>query len=350
MKKKCRKYFVPCLAVVSFVIAMLEGLIYYASYRDMPIFGLILLQNSIKAFLFSPMIEIPDALDSLKTCTDFWKIAVGYAYVVATIAAPFCTATAAWRAVELFLRQKLFFPWWKKSVTVVYGWNSTVEKILKQESRKEEPIYLVTEQELTAACKQDLARRFIYLCDEERGKKFRTKARRFFLLEESSSKNFSRYVSLQEWWSKSGNTQIPPQVVCICEERGMCELFVTYHNSHKPALPISLIDMAQLQAQSVWETHPICQYNFNPASVLSPDKAYDVHMVVVGFGQVGQAFLLQAMSLGVLSSEGQIVFDVIDRQGSQVMETFYRNFSQDYVRSTVRRRRYLSQATMPTAA
>lgn len=331
MKKKWRKYFVPCLAVASFVIAMLEGLIYYESYQNTPVFWLILVQNSVKAFLFSPMLDAMDVLDSLKACADIWKIVVGYAYVVAIIAAPFCTATAAWRAIELFLRQKLFFPWWKKSVTMVYGWNPTVEKILKHETGKKETVYLVTEQELTDACKQDLARRKIYLCNEEREKKLRSKARRFFLLDESSNKNFSRYISLQVWWSKSRNKQMPPQVVCTCEESGMCELFTTYHDAHTPALPISLIDMAQLQAQAVWEAHPICQYNFGSDSAVSSDKAYDVHMVVVGFGKVGQRLLLQAMSLSVLSTESRIVFDVIDRRGSQVMETFYRNFSQDYV-------------------
>lgn len=335
-KKKPGKVILFSLAAASFLIAVLEGLIYYSKYQQTWFFELILvLQNSVKAFLFSPDLSAEDVLDSLQSAAAGWEYIVGCAYVAAVFVAPLCTATAALRTIELLLRRGVRRAGREKNISLVYGWNSAAEAILTKRGKEDnDPVYLVTEEKLSDEKQLALARHNVYPCKAGEEKKLRGRAGRFFLLDESSIKNFSTYAELQHWWESARTAEAAPQVVCACEDDGIRSLIVALHDSTRgrngEALPVALFSMAQLKARTVWEAYPICAYNFGEDYTGGEESRYDVHMLLVGLGRIGRELLRQAISLSVLSTDSRVVFDVVDRNAEELLGFFAADFDPGY--------------------
>ncbi len=336
-KKRPGKVILLTLAAASFLIAVLEGLLYYSKYQQTWFFELILvLQNSVKAFLFSPDLSAEDVLDSLQSVAAGWEYAVGCAYVAAVFVAPLCTATAALRTIELLLRRSIRRSGRGKDVLLVYGWNSAVEAMLtKRGTEDHAPVYLVTEEKLSDEKQLALVRHNVNLCKAGEEKKLLGRAKYLFLLDESSVKNFSTYAELQHWWETARTAGTSPKVICACEDDGIRSLIVALHDSagarSGDALPVALFGMAQLKARAVWEAQPICAYNFGKDDSAGEDDRYDVHMLLVGLGRIGQELLRQAISLSVLSADSRIVFDVVDRNADELLGFFEANFDPSYV-------------------
>ncbi len=338
MKKKFRKGLVLALAGASFVIALLEGLIYYKVYKDTPIFELILVvQNGIKAFLFTPDIPAQEVLASLQEGAGTWRYIVGCAYVAAVFIAPLCTTAAVARTVELLLRRGAHISGGKAPVTLVYGWSPAAQSILRKHTRERGDVYLVAGKTLTGEEQLELTRRGVFPCSVRQEARLWKRTERIFLLDESPAKNFSRYAALQRRWEESP-TALSPKVVCACEDAGVGELIAAFHDGRvrqSPAagvLPVSLFAMEELQAKAVWEACPISSYNFGPDFRGPEERRYDVSMVLVGLGGFGRRLLEQAVSLGVLSSTGSTRFDVIDRDAGELLGFFKSAFSPAYVR------------------
>jgi len=337
-KEKPGRVLLLALAAASFLVAVLEGVIYYSKYQQTWFFELILvLQNSVKAFLFSPDLSAEDVLDSLQNVAAGWEYIVGCAYVAAVFIAPLCTATAALRTIELLLRRGVRRSGREKDVSLVYGWNSAVETILTKRGKEDNaPVYLVTEATLSDEEQIALAHHNVYLCKAGEEKKLCGRAGRFFLLDESSVKNFSTYAKLQRWWEGAHKAGISPKVVCACEDDGIRSLIVAMHDSagaqNGGALPVAVFSMAQLKVRAVWEAHPICEYNFGKDYAGGEDDRYDVHMLFVGLGRIGRELLRQAVSLSVLSADSRVVFDAVDRNAEELLGFFEANFDPGYVR------------------
>ena len=78
------------LAVLSFLIAALQGAIYYKNYA--PFFRILLiLQNAINAFGFKATVTIKDTFAYMKDNPTSFNTSVGYAYCIAVFTAPYCT-------------------------------------------------------------------------------------------------------------------------------------------------------------------------------------------------------------------------------------------------------------------
>ncbi len=337
MKKKFGKGLVFALAAASFIIAVLEGLIYYGVYGGTPLFELILVvQNGIKAFLFTPDIPAQEVLASLQGDVGTWQYVVGCAYVAAVFIAPLCTATAVVSTVELLLRRGAHISGGKAPVTLVYGWSSTAQSILRKHTREAGDVYLIADKTLTNAQQLELTRHNVFPCSAKQEARLWKRAGRIFLLDESPAKNFSRYAALQRRWEESP-AALSPKVICACEDAGVGDLITAFHDERvrrSPAagvLPVSLFAMAELQAKAVWEACPISTYNFGPDFQGPEERRYDVSMALVGLGTFGQRLLEQAVSLGVLSSTGHTRFDVIDRDAGELLSFFKSAFSPAYV-------------------
>jgi len=339
-KKKYGKYLLYGLAAFSFLIAAWEGFIYYSDYSQTRFLQLLLvLENSIKAFLFSPELSAEDVVSSLQETTDTLEYLVGFAYTAAVFIAPLCTATAAYHTLERLLRKGVRASDKEKNISVVFGWNDTVESMLTADTKKEAPIYLFTDTPLSDEQQLTLLRHNVTLChgaDPKRSLRIWKRANRFFLLDASSSRNFSTYITLRRWWESAPRQPgSVPRVICACGEPGIRELFAKFHdkNNQDTSLPVSLFSFPDLKARSLWAEYPICSYNFDPNSKISADSRYDVHMLIAGLGQLGSQVLEQAVSLGVLSSSGALTFDVIDKRGKELMRFFAARFASDYIES-----------------
>ena len=275
-------------------------------------------------------------LSSLQNNAGTWQYFIGCAYVAAVFIAPLCTATAILRAVELFLRRGAYISIGSKAVTLLYGWGPTAEAVLLNNGKGKAAVCLVTGEELTDKQQLDLLRHNVFLCKARQEERMRKKADRIFLLDKSSARNFSQYVALQHWWESYARGEAP-KVFCACEDAGVRALFTSFHDESSRkhpeagALPVSLFSMAELQAKAVWDACPICEYNFSEGFRGTPEDRYRVHMVLVGLGSIGRQLLEQAVSLGVLSSYGEMHFDVIDRNANELLRFFKSSFSSSYV-------------------
>ena len=119
------------LAAVSFLIATLEGAIYYESYA--PFFRVLLvMQNSINAFGFKATVTIKDAFAFMKDNTSAFNRSVAYAYGIAVFTAPYCTLSFIYKFLERLLQFIIFFRRNKNCRhVVVFGYNDDVRAMLK---------------------------------------------------------------------------------------------------------------------------------------------------------------------------------------------------------------------------
>ena len=98
--------FLLILAVLSFLIAAMQGMLYYSSY-DTFFKILLVLQNSINAFGFKATITIKDVVAFIDKDPSFTKLSVGYAYCIAVFTAPYCTVSFVYKFLERMLRLML---------------------------------------------------------------------------------------------------------------------------------------------------------------------------------------------------------------------------------------------------
>ena len=91
------------LAIVSFVVAFAEGMIYYspAEYSNGLVRYLLIIQNTIRAFVFKTDIKIEDVADAIKASNSVVEIIVSYIYLVIIFIAPYCTLSFGYK----FLKQ-----------------------------------------------------------------------------------------------------------------------------------------------------------------------------------------------------------------------------------------------------
>ena len=82
---------------------------------------------------------------------------------------------------------------------------------------------------------------------------------------------------------------------------------------------LSIIDINKMAINRMFNEHKIYTAN---------DKdTCDVHLGIIGFGEFGQATLIQAMNLSVLSPDSKLVFDVYDNNMDSIIGSFMKNFS-----------------------
>ena len=135
MKKKISAGLVWVVAGLSFLAACAEGWFYYAAYVEFQPFQLLLIaQNAIKTFLFSPSISAERVLATLTGEVSTVERAAGCAYLAAVFLAPLCTGCALWKAFERQARRLLHFLLVKQEKVVIFGYNEQVKCLLSHET------------------------------------------------------------------------------------------------------------------------------------------------------------------------------------------------------------------------
>ncbi|MBE5948497.1 MAG: hypothetical protein E7261_05635 [Lachnospiraceae bacterium] len=343
-KKLGRFFFV--LAIVSFVITLLEGLFYYnAQAYPNPLFRwMLIIQNSIKAFGFRPEISLKDLAKILNENCGFFEAAVGYAYAFAVFTAPYCTLAVVYKFLNRLLRFKsIRWLFSKKRRIIVFGYNEEV-KILLAGKHKDYCIHLVSaevsnDEELALLRDGIVVHRIDCLKLPDRQLKYffermeLKKAREIILFDSSSAKNFSLY----QMFHKDENKALLLEDVkffCRCEDDGIKRIIEDYHDSRmkdkdaKGAKDLEIVSIHELRVRKMLAEHPLHEYYLN--SGIDP-KNWKLHLLIIGFGKLGQQLLLQAMNLGVVSSENEIIVDVVDFDIQNKKSIFANNFNEDYV-------------------
>lgn len=87
---------------------------------------------------------------------------------------------------------------------------------------------------------------------------------------------------------------------------------------------LTLFDLSELKANKLFEEHPLHSQN--------GVGHWDVHLLIAGFGHLGQQVLRQALNRGVLTADNTILIDVYDQTMEEKWQQFANSFHSSYVR------------------
>ena len=334
------------LAIASFIVATLEGLFYYAQYDQYPLFRLLMtLENSFKAFVFIPAISIGNVIAGMKGVSAFQQ-AVGYAYGLAVFIAPLCTATALLMWTELTVR-RITSGWRMKKgePVLIFGWNGNVRTLVSGEhasGTEQYRVHVITaaplsdDQELWLLRHGAVPHQMDLLsASKSRQEKLLRQlpvgsARRVLLMEESSTRNFSIFRMLTQ---DGAPFHKDAHFYCLCEDDATRSI-IEDACDHRPAggAEMTLFSLAEMKADSIFSAVDGGYSSSTPLHAVNLQRPadsqnrLDVHLLIAGFGAVGQQVLLQAINLGVLSSRNRLYIDVVDLNMAKQRDLFVNRF------------------------
>ena len=334
------------LAVLSFLIATAEGIIYYQDY-DSFFKYLLVMQNSINAFGFKASVTIKVTVAFMEQNPSALTRCVGYAYCIAVFTAPYCTLSFVYKILEKLLRFIIFFRRSKNCRhIVVFGYNSDVKAMLNnnQSNPKTTCIHIVTTELIDSEEVYQLNRAgyIVHYTDILKAaeselhtllaKTHIEHASNIILFENSSIRNFS-LLQLFRLNDKDSDERIRlaqgAKVSCRCEEEGIGRLIAEYYNSAAETdafYDLEVVGLPELQIHKMYSDHPLHTVY---KDTKTPLKDWTVHLLVAGFGQLGQQAVLQAMNLGVVSDSNRIIIDVFDSDINAKKAVFLNQLSRD---------------------
>lgn len=334
------------LAVLSFLIATAEGIIYYQEY-DSFFKYLLVLQNSINAFGFKASVTIKDTVAFMEQNRSAFTQCVGYAYCIAVFTAPYCTISFVYKILEKLLRFIIFFRRNKNCRhIVIFGYNSDVKAMLNnnRSNPKTTCIHIVTTELIDSEeiYRLNRAGYIVHYTDILKAAESELhtllaktrieRASNIILLENSSVRNFS-LLQLFRLNDKDSAERIRlakgAKVSCRCEEEGIGRLIAEYYNSAAETdafYDLELIGLPELQIHKMYSDHPLHTV-YKDTEI--PLKDWNVHLLVAGFGQLGQQAVLQAMNLGVVSDSNRIIIDIFDSDIKAKKAVFLNQLSRD---------------------
>jgi len=338
--------FIFLLAVISFLVATVEGAVYYEKYA--PFFRILLvLQNSINAFGFKATITLKDAFAYMKDNNSAFSMIIAYAYGIAVFTAPYCTLSFIYKFLERLLQFIVFFRRNKNCRhIVVFGFNDDVRAMLKNgvSDRKKTCVHIVSAEKLSGEEIYALNKQgYVVHCadllkaDESDipslvSKMYLEKAENIILFEKSSVRNFSLLQLFRLTADDSEyRVMLPPgsKVSCRCEEEGISRLISSYYNStsgSEACFDLEIIGLPEMQVRKMYSDCPLHTVYRNTDI---PLKDWNVHLLVAGLGKLGEEAVIQAMNLGVVHEQNRIVIDVFDSSIVSKKAVFLNQFSRD---------------------
>ena len=343
------------IAGLAFMLTVLEGFFYYGDLQCHNVFRiLMIIKNGIGGFSFDADISITDVMEKLGENPTLIEMMVGYAYAVAVVLAPLCTVAAFCRVFEALLGWRIRLSFHEDCENIlICGYNEHVSKILENNQKEQERhkgregqnewkkkrIWVIAGEEPADYVRQ----RFLsggvtfhtadcLTCsDAELKKLFRDvklhKIQKIILFESSSEKNFSLYYMFN---SRAELLAENVKIYCSCENEGIHRILEDYYNQKfERKLELETFSLNELQVRNLFEAESLHTYYRD--SQKSPHD-WKVHLLVLGFGGLGQQVLLQAMNLGVSSWKNDILIDVVDQEIKKKQDIFGSHFNGAYIK------------------
>ena len=335
------------LAIVSFLVAALEGCLYYA---EKPAFFriLLILQNSINAFAFKPTITLTNAIDLMAKNQSTLYTVVGYAYGAAVFTAPYCTIAMVYKVLERLMRGVITLRRRKRGEHIfIFGFNDDVRAMLQNydcDAHKNQCIHIISDYQFDSEERYACVRQGIHILDldilrmEEKDlhkqlkKALVDQANHIILFEENPVSNFSllQIFSLHKddggFPLKSG-----AKITCRCEDPSIGELISDHFQPAEDGsygYDLELVSIPELQVRRMFSEFPLHSFYVGSSKPLSE---WHTHILLIGFGTIGQQALLQAINLGVMHQSNRIVMDVYDTNIDLKMGVFVNRFHPDSI-------------------
>lgn len=328
-------------AIAALLISMLQGYFYY-SPEDYPIpffRWLMIINNGILAFAFKPEIKIGDVAEWIQVNQGGLELFVSYAYVIALFVAPYCTIVFAYKMLERFIRFNSWDNWFDRNKVkcFIFGYNDEVKAMIKNYDKNAYRIHLVAN-DIDEDSRVELLKNNVIIHQESTFHMdlvASKKAKYVLLFDESAAKNFSRY---QKFFDQSLCSNYEPDLkfYCRCEDFGIQSIIEDFQDQHRNTYDLELVNPAEIQIRELLEACPLHSY-YNPQNTktsIFESKNWDLHLLIVGFGKLGQQMLLQTMNMGVVNSDNDIIIDVVDHNIDEKRRIFENYFGESYVTRT----------------
>ncbi len=357
MKKKYRNLLIILLAL-AMIFLYAGGRNYYAVTLTTGRFEYIFmtLQNCLEALLFNPILPIQaivENVDYINILTVFGYIIFG-AYCVAIVAAPLINILIVFSVFDFFRRLFVNYTF-KKDRILIIGYNADVRQLIEKHS-KTGKLYLWTEEFLSSD-----EERFLYLNKvsvamhdfslsdndntKENEKNLKT-LNRFLerknisyvlLLDSSDVKNASYYMTLSDL-DECRKRTIHFFVLCRSFEiRNMLQDYydskIENSASEENYTDIRIFNYEQIQAERLFSKLPVygdCE-SLNEKRKGGAEQL-NVHMLIMGANRLSYYILLHAMNQAVISQDGYIVIDVVDKDVSGFSSNLQKRFKTDLVK------------------
>ena len=333
------------LAIGSFVVAFIEGLFYYTpeKYSNEMIRYMLIVQNTIRAFVFKSDIKIDDVATVIQVSTSFWEIAVGYVYLVTIFIAPYCTLSFSYKFLKKIfcLRKRYYFGKYER--IFIFGYNNEIKSLLSDYHKnykdlKKYKIHLVddkipNDEEIQLLMDGVVLHQVdcLKLSNKQLNAFFMqtklSKAKYIILFDESPVRNFSVYKMFHDEQGKA-NLDKDVKFLCRCENQEIMPLIEEFHDNES-VFDMETVSIPELRIRHTLKNTPLHKYYLNKPDV--PTGDWNLHLLIVGFGKMGQQILLQAMNQGVVSSTNKILVDVVDYDIENKSSIFANTFNEDYV-------------------
>lgn len=330
------------LAIVSFLVAVLEGCLYYA---EEPVFFriLLILQNGINAFAFKPSITLTNAIDLMASHQTPLYTVVGYAYGAAVFTAPYCTIAMVYKVLERVMR--VVFSLRRRSRgehIILFGYNADVRAMLRnyrRTGRRNPCIHIIADYQFSSEERYALTKQGHCLHslnalraeEQELHALLRRacvdQADHIILFEENPVSNFS-LLQIFSLHKDDGGFALKPgaKITCRCEDPSIGELIADHYRPDADGsygYDLELVSIPELQVRRMYSECPLhtCYLGSDV-----PLREWHAHVLLIGFGTIGQQALLQAINLGVVHRQNRIVIDVYDTDIDSRMEIFANRF------------------------
>lgn len=332
------------LAAFSFVVAFIEGILFYsaAEYPNIFIRYMLIIENTLRAFVFEPSIRIEDVIEILKSSTSKFITVFNYIYLAAIFIAPYCTLSFGYKFLKrvFCIGKKHYFK--KYDGIIIFGYNDEIKNLLddyhKNKKDNNYRIHLINadissdEEIQLLLCgvivhKIDCLKRTKKQLKSDFSQMKLKRAKHIILFDESAAKNFSLYKMFHEE-KEIAKLNKDVKFLCRCENRGIMNLIEEFHDSQSE-FDMETISIPELRVRNTLKKVPLHKYYESKPEV--PVGKWDMHLLIVGFGKMGQQVLLQSMNQGVVSSTNKMLVDVVDYDIENKSSIFANVFDEDYV-------------------
>ena len=341
MKRERFTGVVLCLAIVSLVIALLEGWVYYASCDNLFFRVMLALENGLKIFLGGDTISLSRVMAQIQEGSQWMVVGLGYVYGVICMVAPCCTLVVLYRILARVFRFSIRIHTTKgRQHVLVYGDDAKTRMLLRHGGGKTWVLHLLDGQELSAEERFEFSKIGVRIHDldlrngerEKIAKELsgigQEKITKVILMHSVAVNNLN---ALQILFPQEGGWKFPPnvKVYCFCEEDGISRMMEDYYDHHpqRDQFDLELCSLAAMQVREMYHHYPLhSYYTREDMTGMDSPQQWTTHLLIVGFDKLGQEALLQGMNMGVVHGENQICIDVVDAQAEEKAKIFASRF------------------------
>ena len=351
MKKNRTLRVLLIISVIAFFVTTVVGFFYYAKYEEYLLLAVLMtLQNSIKSFVFTTSLETEKLLEEvLAGAVNIPKWFV-YAYGIAIFLSYLCTIGAAALTVKLLIYKfKPNFIWsHRRKKLMVFGYNQNTKILIDNLFRKQQDeemkeadkylVYLVADVEVSKNEEIELAKKGVLLlrtdylkADMNERKKLREYMDKVILFEDSATRNLAILLEMEKTETEIEEEQkkkkkIKEKVIechIFCQDEAVRELIEIPHEDirekeSKVRIDVKVFSLAELIVRKMFDKEML--YSLHGDSM-------NIHMLIAGFGALGQEVLKETMNLGIISGNGNIWIDVVDNTAEEKADLFMKNFA-----------------------